>query len=160
MQLKATVLELVQQIRAKEKAEPGWASQAFPAEPFDATKPTRFVYNELFRRIAQEQGQTLTPNDGVDLFHSIVASAYSDIVLLDKKWAKRVRALGLPVNRARTYYEGELPEFFKIFEKGTIAVPQWSGRGPIWRSPLRRAGIALVIALGLMLLAKYLSDGP
>jgi hypothetical protein len=118
--LKQTVLETVNRVREKETTEPGWAAKAFPSEGFDPSKPTRFIYNALFREMATKKGWTLEPNDGVDLFHCIVTAAYSDIVLLDKAWTNRVRALNLPPSRVRAYYEGDLDEFFETFANGRI----------------------------------------
>jgi hypothetical protein len=121
-QLKDTVLELTKKVRSKEKANPGWAARTYEARPFDAAKPTRFVYAGLFRELATNRGWTLTPNDGIDLFHCMVATAYSDMVLLDEPWTKRVRALRLPTNRVRAYYEGDLDLFLRDFATGLLPV--------------------------------------
>ena len=49
--VKQMVLASVKAMREREAKSPGWAARTFPEVPFDPVKPTRFVYNGLFRQL-------------------------------------------------------------------------------------------------------------
>jgi hypothetical protein len=57
----------------------------------------------------------------VDVYHTVVACAYSDVVLLDGKWAKLAKGLTLPPNRLRIYSPTELDGFLELVENATLA---------------------------------------
>ncbi len=110
----------VRQLRSLSASDPAWLDTHFPRQTFDSARPTAFVFPELLRALIKDKGTTFTPNDAVDLFHATVPTAWSDFVLLDKSWTTRVRALPLPANQVRAYYENELDDFLNVFEKAVV----------------------------------------
>ncbi len=118
--LKEEASEFVRDFRSRSASDPAWLDNYFPRQTFDSARPTAFVFPELLRALIGDRGMTFTPNDAVDLFHTTVPTAYSDFVLLDKNWTKRVRALPLPANQVRAYYENELDDFLNVFEKVVV----------------------------------------
>lgn len=54
--------------------------------------PTDYLLNELTRECIRTNDQ-FNETDALDFQHAVVGSAYSDIIVLDKKWTRRVRAL-------------------------------------------------------------------
>lgn len=44
--------------------------------------------------------EVFNESDSFDFFHAVVSSAWADIVVLDKKWARRLRKLSLPPGTA------------------------------------------------------------
>ena len=48
---------------------------------------TRLLLTEVLRSPILNQQMNLSENDGIDYLHTVVPTAYSDIVLLDRRWA-------------------------------------------------------------------------
>ena len=118
--LKKEASDFVHQLRSLSASDPAWLDTHFPRQTFDSARPTAFVFAELLRVLIKDRGTAFTPNDAVDLFHATVPTAWSDFVLLDKTWTKRVRSLALPADRVRAYYEYELDDFLTVFEKVVV----------------------------------------
>lgn len=118
--LKKEASDFVHQLRSLSASDPAWLDTHFPRQTFDSARPTAFVFAELLRVLIKDRGTAFTPNDAVDLFHATVPTAWSDFVLLDKNWTKRVRSLALPADRVRAYYEYELDDFLAVFEKVVV----------------------------------------
>jgi len=119
-QLKATVQQFIDEIKQGQRLDPTWLDKRYPALAFDPQRPTLFVFTELLRGLASERGFTFTPNDGIDLFHATVPVAYSDFVLLDRSWTRRVRALSMPGRALYAFAEPELDGFLDAFERCEI----------------------------------------
>jgi hypothetical protein len=119
-QLKATVQQFIDEIKQGHRLDPTWLDKRYPTLAFDPQRPTLFVFTELLRGLASERGFTFTPNDGIDLFHATVPVAYSDFVLLDRSWTRRVRALSMPGRALYAFAEPELDGFLDAFERCEI----------------------------------------
>jgi len=46
------------------------------------------------------------PTDGLDFHHAVVGISYCNYVVLDKKWARRCRAVNLPRAETATIFDG------------------------------------------------------
>ena len=117
---KTTWLEFIAEKRADVKRQPELV-KSFATVPFDLNHPSRHAYFEIFRPIMSDPSLNLSKNDTVDLFHTMVASAYCDVVLLDIKWATMARKLQLPANRLRVYSPNELNDFLNFMERAQLA---------------------------------------
>lgn len=63
------------------------------------------------RRTCVREG--LTQNDTIDFFHSLVSVSYMDFVVLDKKWASRMRRIPTVPGMARIFATNEYDEFLR-----------------------------------------------
>jgi len=72
------------------------------------TSMTEYLYCEIRRMICKED---LTPNDVIDFFHSIVSASFADFVVLDKKWASRIRRVQPPMGSAKVFATTEYDSF-------------------------------------------------
>ena len=50
--------------------------------------------------------ETFTPSDSLDFLHAVVSTSYCDYVVLDKKWARRCRAMDVPEGETAITYDG------------------------------------------------------
>jgi hypothetical protein len=119
-QIKVTVRKFVDEVKLGHSKDPNWLDEECPVLPFDPQRPAVFVFSRLLRALAQESGFTFTPNDGMDLFHATVPAAYSDFVLLDKSWTRRVRTIAMPGRQSYAFSEHELDQFLDAFEQCAI----------------------------------------
>jgi hypothetical protein len=117
---KSKFLEFIAEKRAEVKKQPELVKN-FATVPFDPNRPSRHAYFEVFRPIISDPSLNLSRNDTVDVFHTVVAAAYCDVVLLDVKWATMVRKLQLPPNRLRVYSPNELDAFLGFMERAQLA---------------------------------------
>jgi hypothetical protein len=122
-QIKVTVRRFIDEVKQGHSKDPNWLEEKYPALPFDPQRPAVFVLGELVRALASEHGFTFTPNDGMDLFHATVPVAYSDLVLLDKSWTQRVRAIAMPGRQLYAFSEPELDQFLDVFEQCEMVTP-------------------------------------
>ncbi|GEM_PF-5953395 len=76
------------------------------------TPPTEYIYKQIHKLIILGN-DNFEPNDGPDLMHSTVASAYSEFVVLDKKWASRLKSIEVPDCAAKIYGINELDQFLE-----------------------------------------------
>jgi hypothetical protein len=70
--------------------------------------PPGFVTNKVRLELARECVRTndhFTLSDGLDFEHAVVSVSYCTHVVLDKKWARRCRAVDLP-NQSATVFDG------------------------------------------------------
>jgi hypothetical protein len=118
---KADFLGFISEKRAQVKRQPELAKK-FATVPFDPERPSRHAYFEIFRPILADAGFNLSKNDAVDVFHTVVASAYSDVVLLDAKWVERVEGLQLPASRLHVFGPNEVDAFLDFVEHAKLAV--------------------------------------
>lgn len=63
---------------------------------------TEFIYGSLMRETIRTN-EAFRETDGPDFEHAVVSMAYSDFVVLDKKWTRRLREIGMPPTAARLY---------------------------------------------------------
>jgi len=73
--------------------------------------PTEFIYKRLMNYILVTPNEEFVGNDAVDLYHSVVSTAYCHFVVLDKKWGNRLRKLPMPPAAAHVYPITELSKF-------------------------------------------------
>ena len=66
------------------------------------TPPTKYIYDILLRECTITNDE-FNESDGPDFEHAVVGSAYSDIIVLDKKWTRRLRKLDLPRKSAKVF---------------------------------------------------------
>ena len=118
--LKDRAKDFIDEIKDRHQKDPAYLDKAFPQTTFSRERPTQFVFHGLVRHLANERGWTFTPNDGPDLFHATVPTAYADIVLLDKHWTRRVRDLRLPPTQVRAYYEKDFEAFLDVLERSQV----------------------------------------
>jgi hypothetical protein len=91
-------LAFIADTKAKIRKQPELARR-FATVPFDPNAPANHVYIEIYRPLIVDPGCNLSRNDAVDCFHAVVAAAYSDAVLLDKKWCNALKTLRFPPSR-------------------------------------------------------------
>ena len=85
------------------------------------------VVNECIRT-----NEVFSDSDSFDLFHAVVSSAWADAVVLDKKWARRLRELSLPPGTATIFDTTELGDLVSWLENvktQPAAGPDGSRRG-------------------------------
>lgn len=61
-----------------------------PAKAEPIQRRTRFILRELVGALCLDKGKKITRNDALDFFHTVVAVAYCEFVLLDKYWETQV----------------------------------------------------------------------
>jgi hypothetical protein len=116
-EIKDAIQGLVNVIKSSCSKDANSIEKEFPLIPFSAEQPTRYVFTHLMRALASERGYTFTPNDGMDLVHTVVPVAYADFVLLDKSWTGRVRSLSMPGRAVYAFYEAEIDQFLDALEQ-------------------------------------------
>ena len=82
----------------------------------EGTPPTRYLSNQL-RRQTIVTHEPLTPSDGIDFEHAVVSLGYAEHVVLDKKWAARVKRFPLPFGTAKVWKIGELSSLIAELER-------------------------------------------
>jgi len=103
--------------RADFERDPASLYRALPVLPFAAAQPANFALNSLLRLLVLEsRSHQFKKNDGVDLCHAVLASAYAHIITLDRQWKRRVYALPRPNGLAEVYYRAELDAFLERLE--------------------------------------------
>lgn len=81
------------------------------------TPRTEFIHKELLRQCIVTN-ETFNPSDVFDFWHSVVSSSYCDIVVLDKKWARRMREeITLPPGVAEVYDGTEISAVIDMIER-------------------------------------------
>jgi len=71
-----------------------------------------YLYCEVRRMCLR---QDLAENDTFDFFHSIVSVSYADFVVLDKKWAARLRRIRSAPGMSKIFGANEYPDFLREF---------------------------------------------
>jgi hypothetical protein len=79
-----------------------WLEEKHPAIPFDPAKRCQFAYKNLIR-ILMRDGMPVAKNDGMDLSHAVVGTAFAHFAALDKRWKHRVARFPAPNDMARVY---------------------------------------------------------
>jgi hypothetical protein len=72
--------------------------------------PTKFLYKAL-RKCCITTNDRFNESDVLDFYHTVVSVAYSDFVILDKKWARRVNDIRDPNSMARVFDVTQVPSF-------------------------------------------------
>ena len=65
-----------------------------------APRGTSIILREVVAGLMRDKTSVITPNDGLDFFHTIVPVAYCDFVLLDGKWRDQVERVRTRLDRA------------------------------------------------------------
>jgi hypothetical protein len=106
----------IETMRREWRKEANSLEQRFPLIPRTPKTKTLSVVAAVFRMVAERaqgpQHFRWTPNDAEDFTHSITGLAHAEAVVLDGKWAERVRDL----TPAQVFSCGELPRFMDWFE--------------------------------------------
>jgi hypothetical protein len=89
-----------------------------PPRPF----PTRFLFEELLNSLVRDR-MTMTTNDWMDFWHSVVPVSYCDFVLLDRRWhakvteaCRRLRRSGVITRAAQVFSPRTMGEFWAAFD--------------------------------------------
>ncbi len=64
-----------------------------------APRGTAIVLREVVAGLMRDKSTSITPNDALDFFHTIVPVAYSDFALLDGRWRDQVDRLRTRLQR-------------------------------------------------------------
>ena len=83
---------------------------------FDPNCPTIYVVDG-FRRLIQKETFKIGDNDAIDFLHSTVPVAYSEFVLLDRRWADLAGKLKLPLACVRVYSPRQVERFLEDLEQ-------------------------------------------
>jgi hypothetical protein len=96
--------------RANFERDPDWLDRAFPAVPFNPSKPATFAYLNLVRNLILDaaKGRKIKKGDGLDFCHTVIACGCASAAMLDKYWKRRVELLPQPNNIAPVYYGPDL----------------------------------------------------
>jgi hypothetical protein len=70
---------------------------------------------ELIRNTVRTN-ERFNPSDAIDFSHAVVGLSYCDYVVLDKKWARRCRAIALPNWAAAIFDVTEIDKFLSALE--------------------------------------------
>lgn len=89
--MKATFVERAGSLRAEyldDKDFRALVDRSLRGQP--APRGTSIILREVVGGLMRDKTTTITANDGMDFFHTIVPVAYCDLVLLDGKWRDQV----------------------------------------------------------------------
>ncbi len=105
------------------RKDPAFICAARTFTDHEARAPALTVLRELSRIPVSDPPMRIGPNDGSDLQHAVVALAYCDFALLDRKWvdfAERARRslvrLGIRNRFARSFSKRQVPRFLQALE--------------------------------------------
>jgi hypothetical protein len=108
---------LLEKRRADYEKNPASLNAFLPPCQFDERFPATFTLIHLQRILIKEaKGYHFKRHDGLDLCHAAVAAAYGSVITLDKHWKRRVQALPVPHQLARTYYRPEIDQLIDTME--------------------------------------------
>lgn len=120
---------LVVELRDELASFPGLRASARRTPPGPGLqRATRFILREMVRPLSLQQKMKLSPNDALDFLHGVVPIAYSDYVLLDKRWAslgkqavQRLRRAGHASQMAEIFSgkRGQIEAFLATLERGS-----------------------------------------
>ena len=110
---KASTLDLLRQFRliyrnnvlARRNAD----SRICPT--LEESSAVEYVFCELRRQCLR---QDLKESDIIDLWHSTVGASYAQFVVLDKKWARRVRNIPAAGGLARVFATNQYADFLSV----------------------------------------------
>ena len=115
-QLKIDIKDDVCSERGRWNKNPKIIEKEYPIYSFDSAYPAHHVYNRLMRLIFKENFK-FTEKDAVDLLHTTVPLAYSDLLILDRHWADLAQQkLGDFPNKPRVYRVSRIEAFLEDFE--------------------------------------------
>lgn len=87
--------------------------------------PPAFITQRVLLELSRETVRTndrFNPSDGLDLYHAVVSMSYCTHVVLDRKWARRCKALAVP--RRAAVFDGrqtdELLSAISSFRKDPV----------------------------------------
>ena len=117
---KAEFVKQLAEQRKLEKASPGRAAGIFPVEPFDPRRPVRFVLHAVYREIIADQGWAIAEDDAINLLQAVIASAYSEFIVLEPSWFRRASHWPIPHYRVHFYSEATLETFLDDFDRRKV----------------------------------------
>lgn len=62
-----------------------------------------------------------TPNDGMDFMHATAGGAYTDLLVVDRHWKRRVLAAAQRKDSEWVFYRPELDSFLTAFDELELA---------------------------------------
>ncbi|MBM4140185.1 MAG: hypothetical protein FJ242_01630 [Nitrospira sp.] len=83
---------------------------------------TQYIHYRLMKECIISN-ETFNESDSVDYLHSVVSTAYTDFVVLDKKWARRLRNINLPTETAKIFSITEMDSFLNELIKFQFRQP-------------------------------------
>jgi hypothetical protein len=120
--LKNQISQTITTFRSEYIKDPSNLDRKLPPKEWDAARPATFMLRELERLIVSEaKSYVWIPNDGVDFMHAAVAGAYSDLLVLDKQWKRRILATAPKRLTPWVFYRNELDLFLDQFEQCEVA---------------------------------------
>lgn len=77
-----------------------YRTKAKSARPDDGRTRQTIISGELLRELVLDTKATITPNEALDLMHTVDAVDYCDLVVLDGAWERRVNRLQETIDKA------------------------------------------------------------
>jgi len=115
-----TFCSRLKQLRDDYDKNPSSLDLEVPSLPVDYRRPATFVLTQLLRMLVIEaKAFQYKRNDGLDLCHAVVASAYGCLITLDKHWKRRVENLPWQGHRPKVYYRPQVDELVDELEAVT-----------------------------------------
>jgi hypothetical protein len=81
--------------------------------------PTESIYYAVMRECIRTN-EVFTESDSLDFEHAVVSLSYCTFVVLDKKWARRIRRLPLPKVAARIFDGTELNKLEQVLQTWNV----------------------------------------
>lgn len=117
-----TFCSLLKQLRDDYDKNPSALDREAPSLPFDHRRPATFVLTQLLRMLVLEaKAFQYKKNDGLDVCHAVLASAYGSIITLDKQWKRRVENLPWQDHPPKVYYRPQVDELVDLLEALTAS---------------------------------------
>jgi hypothetical protein len=110
--LKISIKKMIDDARAEFRRNPN-AKKNVDSREFSPPKngpPTEYIHKVLTNSLIRSNEEFLE-NDSVDYHHAVVTTAYSELIVLDNKWARRLQNLNLPASAATVYGISQKDDF-------------------------------------------------
>ena len=131
-QFKDTVVTRIQLMRDQMYADKSLAKRIKGSQKSAQAQRTWLFMRELIGTVLSDRSKILTPQDAMDLFHSVVPIAYCDFVLLDSQWTHRVEVI-----RKRLVEHNIAMQPAVVFSKKRNGIEFASGKNADFGYPLR-----------------------
>lgn len=102
-----------------DKARSEYRNSAVARKNIDELDCTNFNFNRteqincLLRRETIRTNEAFNETDGLDFWHAVVATSYTNYIVHNKKWARRLRAINLPPEAATVFAGVEIDSFLR-----------------------------------------------
>jgi hypothetical protein len=109
---KVNMKQMVDDARRNYREDKGVRKRLDAAAPSHSRNASRTA--QIFEMLLREcvrTNEVFSESDSLDFEHAVVSSSYSTYVVLDQKWARRVRKIDLPKGAAIAFDVKQLEEF-------------------------------------------------